>query len=64
MRFDMTALTNPQATWDRQHFVIYDRVPQGIAVLTVQHQVRDIESLIADLTPAFHAEVERLKRKI
>jgi plasmid stabilization system protein ParE len=47
----------------RQHFVIYDLVPQGIAVLTVQHQVRDIESLIADLTPAFYAEVERLKRK-
>ena len=47
----------------RQHFLIYDRVPQGIAVLTVQHQVRDIESLIADLTPAFRAEVERLKRK-
>ena len=47
----------------RQHFVIYDLVPQGIAVLTVQHQVRDIESMIADLTPAFHAEVERLKRK-
>ena len=47
----------------RQHFVIYDLVPHGIAVLTVQHQVRDIESLIADLTPAFHAEVDRLKRK-
>jgi plasmid stabilization system protein ParE len=47
----------------RQQFVIYDLVPHGIAVLTVQHQVRDIESLIADLTPAFHAEVERLKRK-
>ena len=47
----------------RQHFVIYDLVPQGIAALTVQHQVRDIESLIAGLTPAFHAEVERLKRK-
>ncbi len=47
----------------RQHFVIYDLVPHGIAMLTVQHQVRDIESLIADLTPAFHAEVERLKRK-
>ena len=47
----------------RQHFLIYDLVPQGIAVLTVQHQVRDIESLIADLTPAFHAEVERMKRK-
>lgn len=47
----------------RQHLVIYDLVPQGIAVLTVQHHVRDIESLIVDLTPAFHAEVERLKRK-
>lgn len=47
----------------RQHFVIYDLVPQGIAVLTVQHQVRDIETLIAELTPAFHAEVERVKRK-
>jgi len=47
----------------RQHFLIYDLVPQGIAVLTLQHQVRDIEALIADLTPAFCAEVERLKRK-
>ena len=47
----------------RQHFVIYDLVPQGIAVLTVQHQVRDIESLIADLGRTFHVEVERLKRQ-
>lgn len=47
----------------RQHFVIYDIVPQGIAVLTVQHQVRDVETLIAELTPAFHNEIERLKRK-
>ena len=47
----------------RQHFVVYDLVPQGIAVLTIQHQVRDIETLIVELTPAFHAEVERLKRK-
>lgn len=47
----------------RQHYVIYELVPQGIAVLTVQHQVRDIETLIAELTPTFHAEVERLKRK-
>lgn len=46
----------------RQHFVIYDLVPQGIAVLTVQYQVRDIETLIAELTSAFHAEIERLKR--
>ncbi|MFP6562681.1 type II toxin-antitoxin system RelE/ParE family toxin [Paraburkholderia sp. B3] len=47
----------------RQHFVIYDIVPNGIAVLTVQHQVRDIESLIAEFTPSFLAEVDRLKRR-
>ena len=47
----------------RQHFVIYDLVPRCIAVLTVQHQVRDIETLIAELTPAFHAEVEGQRRK-
>ncbi|MBS0457688.1 MAG: type II toxin-antitoxin system RelE/ParE family toxin [Proteobacteria bacterium] len=47
----------------RQHFVVYDVLPHGIAVLTVQHQVRDIETLIAELTPAFVAEVGRLKRK-
>lgn len=48
----------------REHFVIYDVVPQGIAVLTVQHQVRDIETLIAELTPTFFAEIERLKRQV
>lgn len=47
----------------RQHFVIYDLIAQGIAVLTIQHQIRDIETLIAELTPSFLAEVERLKRK-
>jgi len=48
----------------RQHFVIYDLVPQGVAVLAIQHQVRDIETLIAELTPAFVTEVERLKRQV
>lgn len=47
----------------RQHFVVYDLVPEGIAVLTIQHQVRDIEGLIAEFTPSFQVEVERLKRK-
>jgi plasmid stabilization system protein ParE len=47
----------------QRHFVIYDVIPQGIVVLTLQHQVRDIETLVAELTPAFLSEVERLKRK-
>ncbi|GHU14631.1 hypothetical protein FACS189441_4720 [Betaproteobacteria bacterium] len=45
----------------RQHFVIYEPVPEGIAILTIQHQVRDIESLMAEFTASFHAEIERLK---
>jgi plasmid stabilization system protein ParE len=48
----------------RQHFVIYDVVPLGIVILTVQHQVRDIEALITELTPSFQAEVERLKQQL
>jgi len=45
----------------RQHFVVYDRVPQGIAILTLLHQVRDVESLIAGLSSSFLLEVEKLK---
>jgi len=44
--------------------VICDLVPQRIAVLTVQHQVRDIETLIAEPTPAFHADVQRSRRNV
>lgn len=47
----------------QRHFVVYDTIPQGIVVLTVQHQVRDLEALIAALSPTFHAEVERLQQK-
>jgi len=45
----------------RQHFVVYDTIPQGIAILTLLHQMRDIESLITDLSPTFLQEVEKLK---
>ena len=47
----------------QQHFIIYDTLPKAIVVLTVQHQVRDIETLVDELAQSFHAEVERLKRK-
>jgi plasmid stabilization system protein ParE len=46
----------------QRHFVIYDLIPQGIVVLTIQHQARDIETLIAELTPRFLAEIKKLKR--
>ena len=47
----------------RQHFVIFDQIPEGIVVLTIQHQVRNIEILIAEFSPSFYAEAERLKRR-
>jgi toxin ParE1/3/4 len=47
----------------RQHFVIYDSLEQGIVVLTIQHQVRHIEALMARLTPTFLAEIDRLKKR-
>ena len=46
----------------QRHFIVYDLIPQGIVVLTIPHQMRDIETLIAGFTPAFFADVERLKR--
>lgn len=45
----------------RQHFVIYDMLPQGLIVLTVQHQVRDIEALVAEMKSEFVTEIERLR---
>lgn len=45
----------------RQRFVVYDCIPQGIAVLTLMHQVCDIESFIAKFSPSFLQEVEKLK---
>jgi plasmid stabilization system protein ParE len=37
----------------RQHVIVYDRVPVGVVVLTVLHQARDIEGIIARQGPAF-----------
>jgi plasmid stabilization system protein ParE len=45
----------------RNHFIVFDRIPQGIVVLTILHKVRNIEGLIEGLTPAFLKEVKRLK---
>lgn len=42
---------------------VHDLVPQSLVVLTVQHQVGDIKTPIAELPALFNAEVERLKRK-
>ncbi|MDD2743335.1 MAG: hypothetical protein PHV02_13790 [Rhodocyclaceae bacterium] len=37
----------------RQHFGVYDLTAEGIVVLTIQHQVRNIETLMLSLRPHF-----------
>jgi toxin ParE1/3/4 len=44
-----------------RHFVIYDRTDDGVVVLTVLQQVRDIERIIADMGPEFLMEIEALR---
>jgi toxin ParE1/3/4 len=45
----------------KNHFIVFDRIPQGIVVLTLLHKVRNIEGLIEGLTPAFLKEVRKIK---
>jgi toxin ParE1/3/4 len=44
-----------------RHFVVSHRTNDGVVVLTVLHQVRDIERIIAAMGPEFLAEIEALR---
>jgi toxin ParE1/3/4 len=47
-----------------KHFIVYDRFNKGVVVLTLLHQRRDIEHIIADREPSFLAEIEALKKNL
>lgn len=47
----------------RSHFVVYEYFPTGIVVLTLLHQLRDVEKWIARLTPDFLREVQALRAR-
>lgn len=47
-----------------QHFIIYDHLPDGIYILTVQHQARDIESLINAFSADFLGEIAAIRRDL
>ena len=44
-----------------RHFVVYDILDDRVVILTVLHQVRDIERIITDLGPGFLAEIAVLR---
>ena len=48
----------------KQHFIVYDQLKRGIVIVAILHQRRDIERIIAGMTPAFLAEIQKLRKKI
>jgi toxin ParE1/3/4 len=40
-----------------RHFIVYDRSGEDVVVLTVLHQARDIEAIIANLEAEFLAQI-------
>ncbi len=47
----------------KKHFVIYDVFPKGVIILTLLHQVRDIENIIRKLDSSFIKEINDLKKQ-
>lgn len=45
----------------RNHFIVYDVFGDGIVILTVLHQARDVETLIAEMSPAFLQAIDWLR---
>ncbi len=46
-----------------RHFIVYDRFDTQVVVLTVIHQVRDIERIIAAMEPSLLAEIATLRSR-
>lgn len=47
-----------------KHLLVCTRIKKGIAVLTVAHASRDLESLLYEMTPTLRAEAKSLVKKI
>ena len=47
-----------------KHYVVYDAFAKGVVILTLLHQHRDIECLIADGEPRFLAEIMAIKQSL
>ena len=48
----------------REHFVIYEKYKKDIIIVTVLHQVRDIENIIQELGSPFIEEIRKLKKSL
>lgn len=48
----------------KKHYVIYDTFPKGIIIVTLLHQVRNIERILEEFSPSFVPEITALKRQL
>ena len=47
-----------------KHYIVYEPYKDGIIIITILHQVRNIEIIIQELGSTFHNEIEALKAQI
>jgi plasmid stabilization system protein ParE len=47
----------------REHFIVFEPFQEGILALTILHQVRDVESVIASLEVEFVREIEKMGKR-
>lgn len=47
-----------------KHYVVYEAYKDGIIIITVLHQVRNIENIIQEFGSVFYREIQELKLKL
>jgi plasmid stabilization system protein ParE len=46
-----------------KHFIVYDRLKDGVIIIAILHQRRNIEQIIASMDSSVLAEIDALRRK-
>lgn len=47
-----------------KHYIVYEPFKDGIIIITVLHQVRNIESIVQEFGSSFYNEIEELKSQL
>lgn len=47
-----------------KHFIVYDRLPKGVVIVTVLHQVQNIERILSEMSAAFLEQVTALRFRL
>jgi plasmid stabilization system protein ParE len=47
-----------------KHFIVYEPYKDGIIIITILHQMRNIETIVQEFGSTFYNEIEALKKQI